>query len=184
MTHIEREIKIKLLSPSLDTLLEKFKSKYTFIGEEKQRDIYYNSPIRDFRISDEALRIRQTNDKVELTYKGPKLSSQSKSRIEINVEISSLEDMDTILQKLGFKKVMELEKRRWNFKVDSYTVSLDSVKDLGEFIEIEGIDVDERKLLDFVNKFLEENEIKGEPTIKSYLELMVDKIEKANSNSN
>ncbi|BCU70565.1 class IV adenylate cyclase [Stygiolobus caldivivus] len=184
MTHIEREVKIKLFSPSLETLLTEFKSKYTFINEENQKDIYYNSPVRDFRFTDEALRIRKNNNRIELTYKGPKLSSQSKSRLEINVQVSSLEDMDTILQKLGFKKVIELEKTRWNFKVSSYTISLDNVKGLGNFLEIEGIDVDEKELLDFVSSFIRENQIKGEQTLKSYLELLVEKNEKADSNPN
>lgn len=184
MTHIEREVKIKLFSPPLSVLLTKLKNKYTFLGEEIQKDIYYNSPVRDFRQTDEALRIRKSNGKVELTYKGPKISSQSKSRLEINVEISSLEDMDRILQNLGFKKVIELEKTRWNFKVNNYTISLDSVKGLGDFLEIEGIDVDEKNLLNFVNNFLSENEIKGEFTLKSYLELLVEKIEKTNSDPN
>ncbi|QGR18852.1 class IV adenylate cyclase [Stygiolobus azoricus] len=184
MAHIEREVKIKLFSPPLRVLLTKLKNKYIFLGEETQKDIYYNSPIRDFRQTDEALRIRKSNGKIELTYKGPKLSSQSKSRLEINVEISSPEDMDRILQNLGFKKVIELEKTRWNFKANNYTISLDSVKGLGDFLEIEGIDVDEESLLNFVNNFLHENDITGERTLKSYLELMVEKIEKTNSNPN
>lgn len=44
---------------------------------EHQEDIYFNSPIKDFAKTDEALRIRKVTikDSIEtfITYKGPKL---------------------------------------------------------------------------------------------------------------
>ena len=185
MSHIEREIKIKLLSPKLEELEKLISSRYQFSDEEHQVDIYYNSPVRDFRKSDEALRVRIVNGEIELTYKGPKLSSQSKSREEITVKINDLKAMDLILQRLGFIKVLELEKTRKNYKVNNFTISLDRVTNLGDFIEIEGINVDENKLTNFVDNFLKQFNIIGEKTLKSYLELLVDKLEKSsNSNTN
>jgi len=185
MSHIEREIKIKLISPKLEELEKLLSSKYQFLGEERQVDIYYNSPIRDFRKSDEALRIRLVNGEAEITYKGPKMSSQSKSREEITVKINDFDAMDLILQRLGFIKVLKLEKIRKNYKADNFTVSLDRVLDLGDFIEIEGINVNEKELSAFVDNFLKQFNIIGEKTLKSYLELLIDKLEKSpNSNIN
>jgi len=54
------------------------------IAVETHRDIYFSSPHRDFRKSDEALRIRIKEDGARLTYKGPKLDSMTKSRLERN----------------------------------------------------------------------------------------------------
>ena len=185
MSHIEQEIKIKLISPKLEELEKLISSIYQFSGEEHQIDIYYNSPVKDFRKSDEALRIRIVNGEAEITYKGPKLSSQSKSREEITVKIDNFEAMDLILQRLGFIKVLELEKIRKNYKVSNFKISLDRVKNLGDFIEIEGINVSEKELIAFVDNFLKQFNIVGEKTLKSYLELFIDKIGKSsNSNTN
>lgn len=185
MSHIEREIKIKLISPRLEELEKLINSKYQFLNEEHQIDIYYNSPIRDFKKTDEALRLRLVNGKAEITYKGPKLSSQSKSREEITVKIDDLKLMDLILQRLGFIKVLQVEKVRKNYKTDKFTISLDKVSELGEFVEIEGIDINEEQLMNFVNNFLKNFNIMGEKTLKSYLELLIDKLEKSpNSNTN
>ena len=183
MSHIEREIKIKLLSPKLEELEKLISSKYQYYNEEHQVDIYYNSPVRDFRKSDEALRVRIVNGEIELTYKGPKLSSKSKSREEITVKVNDSQAIDLILQRLGFVKVIKLEKIRKNYKMDNFTISLDRVTNLGDFIEIEGINVNEKELTTFVDNFLKQFNIVGEKTLKSYLELLIDKLEKS-SNSN
>jgi adenylate cyclase class 2 len=184
MAHIEREIKIKVISPSFDELEKILRSKYTFVEEESQRDIYYNSPIRDFRTTDEALRLREDNGKYYITYKGPKISSMSKSRLEIEVEIADLDPMAQILEKLGFVRVLTVEKIRKKFKYKNFTILLDYVKNLGNFIEIEAIDTEEKNLLDFVDNFLKENNIVGEKTLKSYLELLIERLDKKTNNSN
>ena len=41
---------------------------------EFQEDIYFQSPIVDFADTDEALRIRTTDNDIFITYKGPKLN--------------------------------------------------------------------------------------------------------------
>ena len=40
---------------------------------ERQVDSYFSHPARDFSHTDAALRIRQTESRVEVTYKGPRL---------------------------------------------------------------------------------------------------------------
>lgn len=184
MSHIEREIKIRLIYPNLEELEKKIAEKFTFINEEHQIDTYYNSPIRDFKESDEALRIRIVNNEAELTYKGPKLSNKSKSREELTVKIDNPDVMDKILQKLGFVSVFKVEKIRKNFHGGKFIISLDRVIGLGDFLEIEGINVSEEELTAFVNNFTDEFNIVGEKTLKSYLELLLEKLEKANSNPN
>ena len=67
------------------------------VKTEHQEDRYFNSPVRDFAQTDEALRIRETksDDKHNLfiTYKGPKIDAKSKTREEVEMEIEiSLED--------------------------------------------------------------------------------------------
>ena len=52
------------------------------LGPRDETDIYYNHPERDFAETDEALRIRKVDKKYILTYKGPKIGTRSKTRVE------------------------------------------------------------------------------------------------------
>ena len=47
-----------------------------------QVDEYYAHPARDFAITDEALRLRTENNLTVITYKGPKLDRETKTREE------------------------------------------------------------------------------------------------------
>ncbi|RYJ13895.1 class IV adenylate cyclase [Halogeometricum borinquense] len=123
-----------------------------------QIDTYYGAPHRDFAETDEALRIRRetrvsdgTNqsdgegetaeaDKAtttKMTYKGPLVDSASKTRTEHEVVVSDAESAEGILSGLGFSPVETVEKEREFYHLDGYTVTLDAVSDLGEFVEIE-----------------------------------------------
>lgn len=110
---------------------------------EHQIDTYFNNlMLRDFQKTDEALRIRNTtinNEKsmIILTYKGAKIDSTSKTRKEIEVEITEANNMSSILENLGFKKVADVEKMRVSYLLDEYIITLDEVNDVGKFVEIE-----------------------------------------------
>ena len=64
---------------------------------ENHQDLYFNSPLRDFIVSDEALRIRIKEEGARLTYKGPKLDQTTKSRLERTVKIDDPQQMEQIL---------------------------------------------------------------------------------------
>ena len=64
---------------------------------ENHHDLYFNSPLRDFKVSDEALRIRIKEEGARLTYKGPKLDRETKSRLEWTVKIDDPLQMEQIL---------------------------------------------------------------------------------------
>lgn len=107
----------------------------------RQIDSYYNAPHRNFAITDEALRIRteESTDQTQiiLTYKGPKVDATSKTREEIETVISDREEASKILTRIGFEPVATVEKVRERFSLESYTVTLDTVEPVGEFLEIE-----------------------------------------------
>ncbi|BCS91985.1 hypothetical protein L3N51_00131 [Metallosphaera sp. J1] len=173
---IEREIKVKLsLDPQflIDRLLQEG---YEYVGKEIQEDIYLNGDSRDFRKTDEALRIRLVNDKIELTYKGPKMGSKSKSREEITVSLDDKESMIRILEKLGYRVAQSVRKTRHVLRKGEFNICVDTVEGLGNFLEIEGIDVKEERLLDFFKEFRSKFGINGEIITKSYLELKVEKL--------
>ncbi|MDD1740191.1 MAG: class IV adenylate cyclase, partial [Methanothrix sp.] len=121
------------------------------VAVENHLDLYFNSPLRDFRRSDEALRIRIKEEGARLTYKGPKLDSATKSRMELTVRIRS------------------------KYSYQGLTLALDEVEGLGSFLEVEAQaeeDIEEPRLR--VLKVLGELGL-DESIRSSYLELLEEK---------
>ena len=142
-----------------------------------ERDVYYNAPNRDFGMTDEALRLRFAGGSCTLTYKGKKLKEyRLKAREELNCGIESGVTMDLILSRLGFKRIAEVEKWREYYSYRGATVSLDEVKGLGSFVEIEapGSPAQENPE-EFVREIAKELGVEGEPILSSYLELLLSK---------
>ncbi|MFO0814564.1 MAG: class IV adenylate cyclase [Gemmatales bacterium] len=107
-----------------------------------EEDRYYNAPDRDFAITDEALRIRQVGDACRLTYKGPKLGLHGKIRKEheVDLTVGSAQMMHKILLDLRYQPSIEVKKLRTFYHhvaQKDIEVSLDEVKGLGTFIELE-----------------------------------------------
>jgi adenylate cyclase class 2 len=113
----------------------------TDAGAVRQVDTYYDAPNRDFAETDEALRIRREEGPdgatARVTYKGPLVETASKSRREVETGVDDADDLDAILDALGFSPAAVVEKERERYVLDDYTVTLDTVADLGEFVEIE-----------------------------------------------
>lgn len=107
------------------------------MGEEDHRDLYFNSPFRDLRQSDEALRIRIKEEGARLTYKGPRLDAMTKSRLERTVQIDDPVEMEQILTALGFVLSAQVRKRRTKYSLGDVTLALDEVEGLGPFLEVE-----------------------------------------------
>lgn len=109
--------------------------------KEFQEDMYFNSPVVDFAKTDEALRIRTTkeNEKTNIfiTYKGPKIDKNSKTRKEIEMGIDDSEKCAGIFEAIGFRKVRAVRKNRQYFTYKNFEISLDDVEGLEPYMEIE-----------------------------------------------
>ena len=194
---IEVEIKVKIENP--DDMRKKFIEhsgiyKMSLLHE----DTYFNMPegLRDFRKSDEALRIRKSIEshidrkeprqkpKYFITYKGQKMDSTTKTRKELESIVEEGETLRDILKLLGFREIFTVKKERelYEFEYQGHKVEalVDYLPILKEhFIEVEigtdskeEIDKATRVLFDFLNIF----GIREEQSIrKSYLELIADK---------
>jgi len=176
---IEVELKVKVnSSPQLEQLLSSLGAE--FLTEEKQWDIYYNSPHRDFRATDEALRLRlvypagSMKGKSWLTYKGPKLDQVSKSREELTLQVDDWRNAQRLLQSLGFVEVGQVNKFRKTYRLGKFLISLDEVSKLGNFLEIESQATgDYSELLKEAFSLLEKLGFRREEIIReSYLELL------------
>ncbi|HJH31866.1 MAG TPA: class IV adenylate cyclase [Methanosarcinaceae archaeon] len=173
---IEIEVKARASHERVKELLRELGACVT--GVEHHCDTYYNAPHRDFSITDEALRIRIVNGHAVLTYKGKKLDTVSKTREEFETGVDAA-IMRNILLALGFVESGVVKKTRALFEFENFTICLDSVDGLGEFIEVEtmvgpGSDVDHHRARVF--GFLERLGIgEGDSIRVSYLEMLIGK---------
>ena len=114
--------------------------------EVRQVDQYLNHPQRDFAQTDEAVRIRDTNGQTSLTYKGPLVDLESKTRREIELDLAgdqAREKLGEWLLAVGFRPVLQVEKTRqaWTLSRGGRDVEivLDLVTGLGQFVELETV---------------------------------------------
>jgi adenylate cyclase class 2 len=186
---IEVEVKIPIENrKSVENALHRIGAQR--LNSETQVDVYFDHPARAFQETDEALRLRSRHPDVdgdesdnaipaqyELTYKGPKLESRSKSRVELSVHISNIDSARSILENLGFKYVATISKRRVFYTVDSIAISVDDVEDVGLFLELERVVASRRDMnpaLDMIFNLIERLGLDSNNSIKtSYLELFL-----------
>ncbi len=176
------EVEIKLPLPDDTNIISKLeKLGFQLEGKKHQIDDYYNSPKVNFAQSDEALRLRHDiiSSKTFITYKGPKLKGDAKIRVEEETEISNANTMGKILEHLGFPKVDTVEKERTILVKENFTISLDRVKYLGDFIELEAITDEESKINESINSLkliISALDLDITTQIKtSYLELLLER---------
>ena len=144
------------------------------VGVETHLDLYFSHPFRDFARTDEALRIRVKEGGARLTYKGPKLDSETKSRRELTVRVDDAGALESVLESMGFSRAAVVKKRRTKYSLGEAVVAVDDVEGLGTFIEVElsgGEDWEAQKriALDILERLGIAESIR-----KSYLELLND----------
>lgn len=85
-----------------------------------------------------ALRLRRSDGKALLTFKGPaRFEKGVKIREERETEIADSEQMEAILAALGLRRRFRYEKRREEWELERCTIALDQTP-IGDFIEVEG----------------------------------------------
>ena len=172
------EIELKVRVDSLDPVRLQLQERHAeFSGKVHEHDVYYNAPHRDFGKSDEALRVRYTDDHAVVTYKGAKLREYGlKAREELNTAVGSGRVFEQMLERLGFVKTAEVNKWRENYRLGDAAISLDAVDELGTFVEIEIIAENEGPAAaGQIGQIAGELGVSGEPILASYLELLLAK---------
>jgi adenylate cyclase class 2 len=191
------EVEIKV-SADTDAVRERLRAAGAErVDARRQRDAYYNAPHRDFAATDEALRVRHetplpdgieaeteavstadpTAETTKLTYKGPRLDERSKTRVEHETAVDDGEAMAGVLSGLGFEPAAVVEKRREFWSFAGFTVTLDAVDGVGEFVEIER-EVDDESAIEATRdealEALERLGLDGDSQVRtSYLGLML-----------
>lgn len=141
-TEIETKLKVDSLREIEERLTELGAE---FLGEQLQRDYYFDDADRTLTKTDRCLRLRRLligrTEKIFLTYKGAKEKSNLKKRQEIEIEVEDIDLAHKLLLALGYEKVLVLEKKRQVWRFGECSVALDELPLLGSFVEIEGPDV-------------------------------------------
>lgn len=114
------EVELKFAVPDVAGFLKQVRDRFgelTFVSVQES-DEYFQHPCRDFNVTDEALRIRQSGDSLSLTWKGPRLDSTTKTREEremlvhcLNADMSG-NQLRSVLLALGFDTAGYVCKRR------------------------------------------------------------------------
>lgn len=141
---LEVEIKFPLSAP--EALERRLAALGAAWGDPQvQVDLYLAHPSRDFARTDEALRLRRVGSSNMLTYKGPKLDAQTKTRVELELDMpaeeAGFQHALVLFQSLGFRPVREVKKlRRYatvNWRDREISVTHDAVSGLGDYVELE-----------------------------------------------
>jgi adenylate cyclase class 2 len=150
----------------------------------EQIDVYFNHPSRDFGETDEALRIRSVGTQNRITYKGPLIDAETKTRRETEIEVAAgaetRNQLSQLLTALGFREFRSVGKSRVPYRVPwegrQLEIVVDDVHGLGRFVEIECLaeesDFDEVKasVLQLAERLGLQNSQR-----KSYLQLLVER---------
>ncbi len=134
---IEIEKKFILSSDQRKQVLENLKelgAKY--IREDFEENMLYSGGILGEKGA--VLRIRKIADKTVLTYKERiENAADVKQQIEYETVVEKSEEMEKIIENLGFEKNLVYEKRRQTWHFRAVEIVLDELP-FGQYMEIEG----------------------------------------------
>ena len=147
MNNIEIEIQVNIEKSK--PLIEFLNKNAEFKSEKHQVDEYFSPIHRNFievRPVKEWLRLRDSEGSYSLNYKNWYCDDNGKSYHcdEYETKVENLTQLKNILEVLNFKSIIKVDKIRKTWAYKNYEISIDSVKRLGDFVEIEYIGKDEK----------------------------------------
>lgn len=167
-------------------LLKWLEKKATKLYEHHHIENYYTPVHRDFlepKIPIEWLRIRNADGKYSITYKYWHTDGKSEGTHcdEYETDLEDGEQLKSIFKALDFKVLAEVDKHRIAFSSDIFEITVDEVKNLGVFCEIEvksdDISVDEAhsKLDEFAKELGFSEDDRGEDLKLGYVYALIRK---------
>lgn len=151
-----QEIEIKFRVKNLADLKRKLENKGCQLSKElHQKDTVFVSDLSDTVSSEGKIftRIRSVNGINELNLK--RQSKELMSSKEIEFEVSDYDKAYDFLSTLGLKKWVTVEKTRVTGTYGVFNICIDTVKHLGDFIEIEIVTEDENNIAMYEERILE-----------------------------
>ncbi len=149
----------------INIIKEKLKD-YKYIGLKETVDEYYYDPQRDELKPDSnnqlshCLRLRRNNNDYSITYKDDIFENNKwLYSNEYETKVESMEMLKAIFDRLELKKFIEIDNKKEIYKTDKYEISLEDVKDLGLFLEVEyctNDEVDINEVKKEIQEFIDE----------------------------
>lgn len=143
-------------------LLKKNNAEFTSISETidtyfTRDDIANLKPNNKGRLTN-CLRLRSKGDKNYITYKKDYFDDKDIwiYSDEFETNIGDVKVLENILKILGFKELIIVDNTKHIFNIDRYEIALESVKNLGDFIEIEYSGDEKFDSIDSINNKKEE----------------------------
>ncbi len=132
---IEVEQKFRIINPSqIRSRLRSLGARLHHKGREKNALYDYRNQLRR---KSSILRLRQINGRGILTFKGPRLKSRFKKRIELELSVKASK-IRSLLRRLGFREIARYQKYREEYALSSKAhIMLDHLQGSGWFVEVE-----------------------------------------------
>ncbi len=135
-------------------------NQYSFIGENETLDIYFFDPLKTNlkpvppNFPREWFRLRRKADKNYLAYK---VDNFDKNGLwlysdEYETEIGNFETTLKIIQHLGLRELITINNLKHAYKTSEYEIVFEEVKNLGQFLEVEKLDILENEDIDDVKE--------------------------------
>lgn len=137
-----KEIEIQVQIEHVQELISFLKKQAKFIGTKHQLDRYYSPAHRNFiesRPVKEWLRLRDSSGKFSVNYKNWYYDQDGKSQYcdEYETTIDDIDQLKKIFSILDIKEIVTVDKVRTLYLYQDYEIAIDSIKNLGNFVEIE-----------------------------------------------
>lgn len=138
----DKEIEIQVRIERNKKLKAFLQKEAKFISEEHQVDKYFTPAHRNFiaqRPTKEWLRLRNSSGKFSINYKNWHTDKDGRSHYcdEYETVIGDIKQLENIFSSLDVKPVTTVDKTRKIYMYKNYEISMDSIKGLGNFVEIE-----------------------------------------------
>ena len=179
---IEIEAKFPLLNKEI--AVEKLEKNGNKIENNNiQKDIYYTPYHENFleaKPISEWLRIRNTDSEKTINYKNWSNNGKNNkiSCKEIEIGIDDYNGMIELLNALDFKQTIVVEKVRNSWEYNGIIISIDTINNLGDFIELEfktNLYDNEEDSLKYIKETINELKIEvGEQIFAGYPQLVME----------
>lgn len=158
---IEVERKFRLTKEKFEEIKNILEAEFGASKDHHQTDVIFlfeQNSFREHNRGEPIMRIRSSDGSYSLSYK--RIINEQGDRIEHELSIDSFEEAKEMLEELGYREVIVVDKKRSSFYGQNLSLVLDSIKSLGVFLEVEILSKEESdigeaelKIMQFVEQF-------------------------------